>query len=155
MRGVVPPLVDGGVLEAEVGREVDDRRAARHEARRHGECRRVRHGQEHELARVERRVVVRGEGEIGGAGEAGVLVGHARAGQLVGRGDHEFEVGMAQHEAHQLDARKTRRTHDTRLDGHVDPSLACCAGRVVQSAGRETTFVHLHKNESQHHYLSS
>ena len=155
VRGVVPLLVDGRILEAEVGREVDDRRAARHEARRHGECRRVRHGQEHELARVERRVVVRGEGEVGGAGEAGVLRIDARARQLVGRGDREFEVGMAQHEAHQLDARKPRRTHDTRLDGHVDPSLACCAGRVVQPAGREATFVHLHKNAPRHHYGSS
>lgn len=153
--GVVPLLVDGRVLEAEVGREVDDRRAARHETRRHGERRRVRHGQEHELARGERRVVVRGEGEVGGAGEAGVLRVDARARQLVGRGNRELEVGMAQHEAHQLDARKPRRTHDTRLDGHVDPSLACCAGRVVQPAGREATFVHLHKSAPRHHYGSS
>lgn len=86
----------------------------------------MRHGQEHELARVERRVVVRGEGEVGGAGEAWVLRVDARARQLVGRGDRELEVGVAQHETHQLDARKPRRTHDTRLDGHVTPSFASC-----------------------------
>ena len=85
MRRGVPALVDGRVLQAEVGRQVDHRRTARDQARGHGERRGVRHGQEHEVARVERRVVVRGEGEVGGAGEAGILRDDGRARQLVGR----------------------------------------------------------------------
>ena len=109
VRRGVPALVDGGVLQPEVGRQVDHRHAARDELRRHLERRGVRHGQEHEVARVERWVVVRGEGEIGGTGEAGVFRGHGRARQLVGRDHAQIEVGMTQREPGQLDAGEAGR----------------------------------------------
>ena len=121
MRRGVPALVDGRILQAEVGRQVDHRRTARDQARCHGERRGVRHGQEHEVARVERRVVVRGEGEVGGAGEAGILRDDGHACQLVGRDYAQIEIGMAQREPNQLDAGKAGRSNDACRDRHVDP----------------------------------
>ena len=116
----VPALVDGRVFEPEIGREVDNRRASVDEPGGHRQRRRMRNGEEHEVARIESRVVMGGEGEVGGAGEAGVFARDGRAGQLVRGDSDELEVGMAQGDPRQLDAGEPRRAYDARRDRHVD-----------------------------------
>ena len=107
----------------------------------------MRNGEEHEVARIESRVVMGGEGEVGGAGEAGVFARDGRAGQLVRGDSDELEVGMAQGDPRQLDAGEPRRAYDARRDRHVDRLRSARHVGQLVSCRRFARFVQAHKSK--------
>ena len=68
----VPLLVNGRILQAEIGRQVDDRDAGRDKIGRHAHGRLVGHRQKHHVEGREVGVLVGRERQIGHAGERGV-----------------------------------------------------------------------------------
>ena len=102
VRGPVPLLVDLGVGEAVVGREVNDGDPGIEQARHLGERGGMGHGEEHEVAGLDHGVVVRGEREIRGTGEGRVGLGERGARVGVGRDGDELELRVLDEQADEL-----------------------------------------------------
>ena len=133
--GAVPVLVDIRVGESVVGREVADGDAGLEQARRLGERRRVRHGQEDQVAVLDRGGIVRGELDVRATLERGVDLRERRARVGVGRDDGQLEVGVLHEQPHELGPRVARGADDTDLIRHAIPP------RVLGGALRRRSLV--------------
>ena len=108
-----------GVLEAEVGGEVDDVADLAHEVGHDRLRGAVGQPQEHQVEAVGQRGVGLGEDEVGvGGGQAGVEAGGQGAGLRVGRGQGHLELRVPGAQAQQLGAGEPRRPDDPHSCGH-------------------------------------
>ena len=79
------------------------------------------HGKEHDIALIENRIVMPGEGKVGSSREARVLLGHGGSGKLIGGNGNQFELGVPQRNSDQLYASEAGCTDDTAFDAHTMP----------------------------------
>ena len=116
--GRVPFLVDSRILQAEIGRQVDDRDTGGDKVGRHAHGRLVGHRQKHHVEGREISILVGGEREIGYPSEGGIGLRNGRSRQRVGGRRRQVELGVARQQAHQLDAGETGRSHNSRSIAH-------------------------------------
>ena len=109
----VPPGVEGGVAQPEVGGQVDDAPDAAAELGHHVLGRAVGQAEEHEVEAVAAVGVVLLERQVGVAGgQAGIEVGDTAAGLGVARGQAHVEVRVLGAEAEQLGPGEPRGADD-------------------------------------------
>ncbi len=126
VRAAVDPLVDGGVLQSKVGREVDDLEIAG-QGCDHLLGRRVGQAAEDGIDLVEGHVVDLDERRQAAAGEMGEDLAHVLAGHPVGREVADLEFGMAEGQAQRLGAGVAARPQDCdpRRRRHRPPLRNC------------------------------
>ena len=81
----------------------------------------MRHGKEHDIALIENRVVMPGEGKVGCSREARVFLGHGGSSKLIGGNGDQFELGVPQRNSDQLYASEAGCTDNTAFDAHTMP----------------------------------
>ncbi len=98
--GRVPLLVDGRILQTEVGRQVDNGDAGGDEIAGHGHGGLVGHREERHVAGGQIGLLVSGERQVGHADESRIGLGDGGASQGIGGGGHQLELGMPCQKAH-------------------------------------------------------
>ncbi|MNV85806.1 hypothetical protein D3C71_1797880 [compost metagenome] len=122
MRLTVPFAPLGGVLQAEVGRQVDDLGPGRQQLAGQGVRDTVRGGEEHHIASGQRLAVRHTERQpVVMAAQVRIHVGnrHARFGAR--SDDRHFGLWMLRQQTQQFDAGVTRAADDTDLDHNACP----------------------------------
>ena len=113
----VPLRVQGGVVQPEVGGQVDDVPDLAHQLGHDGLAGAVGQAEEHEVESGHLGAVVGGEDEVGvGGGQARVQVGGPGAGLGVAGGQHDLELGVAGGQPQQLRSGVPGRADDAHLD---------------------------------------